>query len=106
MKPIRVFVGGAHSEDLAEQDEAALLRLARQELRATMGISAAPILAKAYRWSKGVPQYDVGHQERIAEIDRFVGLHHGLHLVGSAYHGAGIPDCIQSGSKVALEIAT
>ncbi|MHB1701080.1 MAG: protoporphyrinogen oxidase [Acidobacteriaceae bacterium] len=102
---IRVFVGGALAEDLAEMDDAALVDLARQELRATMGISAEPVLAKAYRWPKGNPQYEVGHQERVAEIDRMIASHPGLHLAGAAYHGAGVPDCVASGAAVAQAIA-
>ena len=101
---IRIFIGGARAEDLAEGDETALVQLARQELHAVMGISATPVLAKAYRWHKANPQYEVGHQARIEEIDRIVASHSGLHLAGAAYHGAGIPDCIQSGVSIAQAI--
>ncbi len=103
---IRVFVGGASAEQLAEMDDAALVDLARQELRATMSIDAEPVMARAYRWPKGNPQYEVGHRERVSEIDRMTASHPGLHLAGAAYHGAGVPDCIASGSAVAQSIAT
>ena len=102
---IRVFVGGARDEELAEMDEAALVQLARQELSATMGITAIPVLAKAYRWHKGIPQYEVGHQARIAEIDQIVASHSGWHLAGAAYQASGISGCIQSGVRVAQTIA-
>src|ERR1017187_7491750 len=49
---LRVFVGGDLAEDLAEQDEPALIDLAREELQAILGITATPVLAKAYRWHK------------------------------------------------------
>jgi oxygen-dependent protoporphyrinogen oxidase len=101
---LRVFVGGARAEGIAEQDEATLIQLARQELQTIMGITATPILAKAYRWHKANPQYDLGHRARIAEIEQFTARHTGFHLAGAAYHGAGIPDCIQSGMKTALGI--
>ena len=67
---LRVFIGGALAEELAEQDEAALVQLAREELQVILGITATPVLAKAYRWSKANPQYDLGHEERVAEIER------------------------------------
>ena len=102
---IRVFLGGARAEALAEQDEAALVELARLELFASMGISATPVLSKVYCWHKANPQYDVGHQARTADIDKVVAWHPGLHLAGAAYHGAGIPDCIQGAVKVAQSIA-
>lgn len=101
---IRVFIGGARAEALAEQGEAALVHLARQELCAIMGITATPVLAKVYRWYKATPQYDVGHQARISEIDKIVAGHRGLYLAGSPYHGTGVPDCIQSADKIAQSI--
>ncbi|HTU49252.1 MAG TPA: protoporphyrinogen oxidase [Acidobacteriaceae bacterium] len=102
---IRVFIGGARAEFLAEQDEAALIQIAREELLTIMGIDAEPVLAKAYRWSKANPQYDVGHGNRVAEVEHIASWHPGLHLAGAAYHGAGIPDCISSGMKIASKIA-
>ena len=98
---VRVFVGGARAEFLAEQDEGRLVHLARQELRAIMGITATPVLTKVNRWYKAIPQYDVGHQARISEIDKIAAQHPGLYLAGSPYHGAGIPDCIQSADRIA-----
>ncbi len=103
---LRVFVGGARAEYLAERNEDLLIDLARQELSTTMGITATPILAKAYRWIKSNPQYEVGHQGLVSELEDRVARHEGLHLCGSAYHGAGIPDCIRSGIAVAKKIAT
>ncbi len=102
---IRVFIGGARAEEIAEQSEEALVQLAWQELRTTMGITAAPIFAKDYRWHKANPQYEVGHQSLVSEIENCLMRNKGLHLAGAAYHGAGIPDCIRSGITVAETIA-
>ena len=101
---MRVFIGGAFAEDLAEQNEATLIDIARQELREIMGITATPVLARAYRWSKSNPQYNVGHGTLIEEIDGLVSAHRGLYLAGAAYRGSGIPDCIQSGVDTAAKI--
>ncbi|HEX7593046.1 MAG TPA: FAD-dependent oxidoreductase, partial [Anaerolineae bacterium] len=101
---VRAFIGGARAEHLVEQDDAALAEMARDELRAMMGITATPVLTKVYRWHKANPQYEVGHQARIAEIDQLIAQQHGLHLAGGAYHGVGIPDCIESGMRIANEI--
>lgn len=102
---VRVFVGGACNERLAEREEAELVDLARRELHSTMGIEAHPVVSRAYRWHKGNPQYDVGHQVRIAEINRLAARHPRLYLAGAAYRGAGVPDCIESGARVATRIA-
>jgi oxygen-dependent protoporphyrinogen oxidase len=101
---LRVFIGGALAEDLAELDETSLVALALQELEIIMGITATPVLAKAYRWPRANPQYDLGHEQRVAEIERAVVGYPGLHLAGAAYRGSGIPDCIQSGIKAAQSI--
>ncbi|HEY0306566.1 MAG TPA: protoporphyrinogen oxidase [Acidobacteriaceae bacterium] len=101
---LRVFVGGDRAQELAELSEEALAEMAREELRITMGITATPVLTKVYRWCKGNPQYDVGHLDRVEEIDGMAAKHPGLHLAGAAFRGAGIPDCIQSALKVATEI--
>lgn len=101
---IRVFIGGAFSEDLAEQDEATLIDIARQELREIMGITATPVLAQAYRWKKSNPQYNVGHSVLVGQIEQLAAAHPGLHLAGAAYRGSGIPDCIQSGFDTAAKI--
>jgi len=103
---LRVFIGGALAEDLAEQDETSLVALALEELKTIMGIAATPVLAKAYRWHKANPQYDLGHLLRVAEIERTLANSPGLYLAGAAYRGAGIPDCIQSGMKAARSIVT
>lgn len=97
---LRAFLAGT----AAEQDEGTLKETVRDELRAMMGITADPTLAMVYRWRKANPQYEVGHQARVAEIERRIGSQPGLHLTGSAYHGAGIPDCIEGGARVASEI--
>lgn len=101
---IRVFVGGALAESLAEQDETRLVHLARQELRTIMGITATPVLTKVNRWYKANPQYEVGHQARISDIDKIASRHPGLYLAGSPYHGVGVPDCIQSANRIAQSI--
>ena len=101
---MRVFIGGAFTEALAEQDDATLIDIARTELREIMGITATPVLALAYQWRKSNPQYNVGHSVRIDEIDQLVAAHPGLYLAGAAYRGSGIPDCIQGGFDTAAKI--
>jgi oxygen-dependent protoporphyrinogen oxidase len=101
---LRAFIGGAHNEQLAEMPEPALVEMARAELRAMLGITAEPVLTRVYRWHRANPQYEVGHQARIAALDRRAAQHAGLYLVGSAYHGVGIPDCIADGARVAQTI--
>ena len=102
---MRVFVGGAGAEAYAERTDDALIALARQEVDAAMNIGAQPVLAQVYRWPKGNPQYEVGHRGRVEEIEALAATHRGIYLAGAAYHGAGIPDCIENAQAVVRQLA-
>ncbi|MGC8549471.1 MAG: protoporphyrinogen oxidase [Acidobacteriaceae bacterium] len=101
---MRVFVGGAGAEAYAERTDDALIALARQEVDAAMNVGAEPVLAQVYRWPKGNPQYEVGHRGRVEEIEALAATHRGLYLAGAAYHGAGIPDCIENAQAVVRQL--
>ncbi len=102
---LRVFVGGAGAEAFAERPDEAMVALAREEVDAATGIGAEPMLARVYRWEKGNPQYEVGHRARVAEIESLAAAHRGLYLAGAAFHGAGIPDCIENAQAVVRQLA-
>ena len=75
--------------------------MARAELADLMGVRAAPVLARVYRWNKANPQYDVGHLERVKQMYASCAKIPGLFLAGSAFEGVGIPDCIHQGQQAA-----
>jgi len=98
---IRAFVGRAGQEDVVNGSDDDLLALVRDELRRTLGITAAPMLSRVFRWPKAMPQYMLGHTSRLALIDERLASHPGLFAAGNAYRGIGIPDCIASGEQAA-----
>ena len=98
---LRAFVGGALNEAVLELDDAPLVMRARAELREALGITAAPALARVFRWPKAMPQYHVGHLARVETIERRAGALPGLDLAGGAYRGVGISDCVRSGEGAA-----
>jgi oxygen-dependent protoporphyrinogen oxidase len=98
---IRFFLGREGSQEAALASEAEVLALVREELRATLGITAEPTLWRVRRWPRGMPQYTLGHVERLAEIERRLARQPGLYLAGASYRGVGIPDCIASGWSAA-----
>ena len=101
---LRVFAGRFGERDVTRMDKDDLIALARQEVR-LLGIEAEPHLVRIHRWRYGMPQYVLGHPERVAGIETAVAAHPGLALAGAAYHGVGIPDCIRSGENAAQSIA-
>lgn len=98
---VRAFVGGTHRAELLDLDDERLLALVGTELRATLGIDAAPVLGWVYRWPDGNPQYHLGHRERVAQITAL--MPEGVLLAGCTYHGVGIPDCIRQGREAAQQ---
>lgn len=101
---IRCFVGGSKNAELVAMDDAAMLKMVREELRDIMGIEAEPVLSRVFRWKRSMPQYTIGHEERVAWIEERLKGHPGLHLTGSAYHGIGISDAIRFGEVVAKRV--
>ncbi len=100
---VRVFFGGSAPHIMA-LDDAELRAAAQGELRMLLGITAQPIGWTIQRWPNAYPQADVGHLERVAEIED--GLPAGLHVTGGAYRGLGVPDCVGQGRATALEALT
>jgi oxygen-dependent protoporphyrinogen oxidase len=101
---IRVYAGRFRERDVTLLADVDLVALARDEL-ALVGVEAQPVLTRIQRWPDGMPQYVLGHPERLARIDAALGRHPGLALAGAAYRGVGIPDCIRSGEAAAASVA-
>jgi oxygen-dependent protoporphyrinogen oxidase len=101
---VRVFIGRAGQEGIADLDDAALIGMALGELQQTLGITIEPEFTLVTRWPQGMPQYTLGHLDRLAEIDWAFESTWGLHFAGSSYHGVGIPDCIASGEAAAERV--
>ncbi|TAK34549.1 MAG: protoporphyrinogen oxidase [Chloroflexota bacterium] len=96
---IRAFVGGPHNQALAELEDDEMIRTVRDELREIMGVEAEPEKAWVFRWLRGMPQYTLGHLERLEFIDRRIEDHPGLFLCGNSYRGIGTGDCMNSGEQ-------
>ncbi len=95
----RVFMGGAMAEHLATLPDDELVSVARAELGALLGVTGEPGLVRVARHTRAMPQYDLGHLERVTAIEAAVDRLGGLALAGNAYRGVGIPDCIHSGER-------
>jgi oxygen-dependent protoporphyrinogen oxidase len=93
---LRAFFG---ERGLRDRDQGALLSLVREDFRKLLGITAAPRFVKSWIGRKVMPQYPVGHLERVAEMERRAALLPNLALAGNGYRGVGIPDSIHSGEQ-------
>ncbi|MCA9240369.1 MAG: protoporphyrinogen oxidase [Planctomycetales bacterium] len=98
---LRLFFGGALRPELMQLDEDRLLELAKQEAANLLGAAGEPHFSLLKRWDASMPQYYVGHLDRIDELERLAEIHPGLDLAGAALRGVGIPHCIHSGQQAA-----
>jgi oxygen-dependent protoporphyrinogen oxidase len=78
-----------------------IISAVRDEFRELLGVTAAPAIAEIRRWPDSMPQYEVGHLDRVAEIERIVATIPNFAIAGAAYRGVGIPDCVRSGEQAA-----
>jgi oxygen-dependent protoporphyrinogen oxidase len=93
---LRFFVGRAGAEMSSTVTDDALKAIVANELRDVLGITTAPKFTRIARWPNALPQYVMGHTDRIARLFERAAGHRGLFLAGASYRGVGIPDCISS----------
>jgi oxygen-dependent protoporphyrinogen oxidase len=103
---IRGFLGGARDDAIVKSSDFELAEIARRDLDPLLSISGDPRLTRIYRWAAATPQYNVGHLDRIRQIDERLARTPGLYLTGSGYRGTGIPDCIADARSTAAAVAT
>lgn len=98
---LRAFLGGGRDPTRLEATDAELVETARSELSDLLGLTGAPVLTRLFRWTRRSPQYEVGHLERLADIERRLARLPGLFVAGSGFKAIGIPDCIADGRAAA-----
>lgn len=104
---LRASLGRAGESAVLQREDAELVELARRDLGSVLGTALPPpVDAHLQRWGGGIPQYAVGHADRVARIHADVDRIAGLELAGAAYQGVGIPACIASGRRAARQVAT
>lgn len=98
---IRCSIGRHREEKVLQVDDEELLRLALDDLSAAIGLSVLPVDWHVQRWGGGLPQYTVGHLDRVRRVRSAIGRAAGLAVCGAAYDGLGIPACIASADLAA-----
>jgi protoporphyrinogen/coproporphyrinogen III oxidase len=101
---IRCYVGGVGREAILQLGDTELVVRVRAELSALCGITASPAYVEVNRWWKAMPQYTLGHLNRLTQLDAALSRYPGLALTGAGYRGVGIPDCIREGALTAAKI--
>jgi protoporphyrinogen/coproporphyrinogen III oxidase len=102
---LRAFFGGHSGEALLGETDDQIIERARLQLSRVLGPLPEATETVVRRWPHSLPQYAVGHLERMTELESLLSGLPGLHLVGSAYHGVGLPDLIRQGRVTARLLA-
>jgi oxygen-dependent protoporphyrinogen oxidase len=98
---VRCYVGGVGREAILQLDDRVLVARVREELASMCGVTAEPSYVEVNRWMKAMPQYTLGHLDRLSQIEAALSRYGGLVLTGAGYRGVGIPDCIRDGAVAA-----
>jgi oxygen-dependent protoporphyrinogen oxidase len=101
---VRCSVGRIGETALLQRDDADLAALAAAELADATGITARSVAQRVTRWGGGLPQYNVGHLDRVAAIRAAVSEQPGLAVAGAAYDGVGIPACVATARAAARQV--
>lgn len=103
---LRTSVGRYGDEGELKREDGELVGVSLSDLGEAVGLTARPVASTVTRWDGGLPQYPVGHLDRVARIRAAVAAHPGLAVCGALYDGVGIPACIASAGKAAEAVIT
>ena len=101
---VRCSVGRSGDVAVLQRDDEDLAALAATELAGAIGVTAKTIARRVTRWGGGLPQYNVGHLDRVAAIRAAVAAQPGLAVAGAAYDGVGIPACVATAKSAAAQV--
>jgi protoporphyrinogen/coproporphyrinogen III oxidase len=103
---VRCSAGRIGEEAVLQRADDELAGLAAAELAAATGVRGAPAATRVTRWGGALPQYTVGHLDRVATVRATVAAQPGLAVCGAAYDGVGIPACVATARAAASQIHT
>lgn len=101
----RALCGGVHRAEQLDWDDDRLVKAVHEEIKLAMGVTGPPVFKKVVRWPNAIPQYVIGHLDRVARIDALVSKHPGLFLTGNAYRGVAMADCVEQAEVIAAKVA-
>jgi oxygen-dependent protoporphyrinogen oxidase len=101
---LRSMMGGATNPGAIDLAESEVKARVMTDLKEIMGISAAPDFVRIFRHEKAIPQYTVGHSQRLLALAARHAANPGLFLTGNAFYGVGLNDCVHAANQVAGQV--
>jgi len=100
----RVLCGGVHRADVFDWDDETVLRACHKEMQQALGVRGDPVFTRIIRWPRAIPQYCLGHPQRVERIEAAAARHPGLYLTGNSYHGIAMNDVTEQAEQIAQRI--
>lgn len=101
----RALCGGWHRADVVSWSDDDLIAAVRRELRLAQSVTAQPVFDRVVRWERAIPQYMLGHPERVDAIEARAARHPGLFVAGNALHGVALNDCTERAESLTSAVA-
>lgn len=101
---LRVIAGGVPDPSLPGLSDEEALAVVARDLRVTMGVTATPRFVRRLRLARAIPQYELGHGERVERALRSAREYGRLYLAGNALFGVGVNDCVRDAERLAAEV--
>jgi len=101
---LTTFIGGSRQSDLALKPDGILLDSALSDLRPLLGIDGKPAIVRIIRWQRAIPQYEIGHLEKMRSLQEFEQRIPGLFVTGNFRGGISVGDCMVSADQTALRV--
>jgi oxygen-dependent protoporphyrinogen oxidase len=98
------MLGGAGDPSVINLPDEELWSVVRHEIGPLIGMRGEPAFLRIFRWKEGIPQFTLGHRERRRKLEELAEHRQGLYLVGNAYYGVGLNDCVKMAHTVAGRI--
>lgn len=98
---LTAFIGGARNSTVRDLDESTLIERVVSDLRPLLDIHGEPVFRHVTRWAQAIPQYELGHNERLARIDAALGTYPGLYVCANWRGGVSLADCVSSAERLA-----
>ncbi len=102
----RALCGGELRPEMVDLDDETLVRRVHAEMRATMKVTGDPVFTQVVRWPRAIPQYHLGHLDRVARIDAAVARLPGLFVTGNAFKGVAMNDVVEQAGLTAARVLT
>jgi oxygen-dependent protoporphyrinogen oxidase len=101
---VRTFQGGALDPNAPDLEDRVLTQRSHDDIAQLIGGTSPPLSSLVSRFRESMPQFGLGHFDRVEDLRRELEAHPGLHIVGSGLGAYGLPDCVASGEAAAAGI--